>query len=212
MAVCNIKMEQKPEGTHTDIFDLCCEVSQGSNEMDELTLATEVYKALAAKYRDGGLAEAMSEMGVGTREELLQQVQMFISWRTEHPFSSKDEDDLACEQPEGNFPVREQISQSSINDTTLFVIDNVVKRTRVTDRYDVMEHMCDVLEHRFGTGAKLEENLKKMHLATTKEVLTAIDIYFTMKTLYPDTVFGRKRMQTVWDPVFDECLPVEGVS
>ena len=81
----------------------------------------------------------------------------------------------------------------------MFVIDNVVRRSRLTNRYDVMERFCAVLEHRFGTGAKLDENLEKMHLATTKDV-------------YPDTVFGRKRMQSVWAPVFQECFPQEEVG
>ena len=37
-----------------------------------------------------------------------------------------------------------------------------------------------------------------MHLTTTKYILYAIDPYFVLKKLYPDTVFGRERVREAW--------------
>lgn len=205
------KIAHKPEKLHEDIFTICLRLTKPDVHIDEIKLATEVYKVLAAQHQDGSLKDVMMTLGVGTREELLEAVRTFQLWRAENPefAQPQEEDDDEDEKPDAQF--REELSQSSINDTAMFVIDNVVKRSRLTNRYDVMERFCAVLEHRFGTGDKLDENLEKMHLATTKDVLQAIDIYFVMKDLYPDTVFGRKRMQSVWAPVFKECFSQEEV-
>lgn len=205
------KIAHKPEKLHEDIFTICLRLTKPDVHIDEIKLATEVYKVLAAQHQDGSLKDVMMTLGVGTREELLEAVRTFQLWRAENPefAQPQEEDDDEDEKPDAQF--REELSQSSINDTAMFVIDNVVKRSRLTNRYDVMERFCAVLEHRFGTGDKLDENLEKMHLATTKDVLQAIDIYFVMKDLYPDTVFGRKRMQSVWAPVFQECFSQEEV-
>lgn len=96
---------------------------------------------------------------------------------------------------------------SGISDIALFLVDNIVTKTKVTNRYNIMSHVCEILEYRFGDGEKLEQKLDQLNLATTKDVLHVIDIYFTMKKLYPDTVFGRKRMYGVWAPAFEACLP-----
>lgn len=211
MTECDTKIVHKPENLHEDIFTICLRLTQPDVPIDEIKLATEVYKALAAQHQDGSLKDVMMTLGVGTREGLLEAVRTFLLWRAENPelAQPQEEDDDEDEEPDARF--REELSQSSINDTAMFVIDNVVKRSRLTNRYDVMERFCAILEHRFGTGDKLDENLEKMHLATTKDVLQAIDIYFVMKDLYPDTVFGRKRMQSVWAPVFQECFSQEEV-
>lgn len=177
---------------------------------DRFELAAAVYKALAMEHRDNLLPE-MERLGIGTRDELLDAVDWYLE-------NGDQPDDLIGygmeEDDEDEFfppPGRKEVSESSISDITLYVIDNIVRRTRVTDRYDVMAHVCDVMERRFGTGEKLEQNLAKLNLTTTKEVLHAIDLYFTMKRLYPDTVFGRRRMQGVWAPIFQACLPKEEV-
>ena len=144
---------------------------------------------------------------IETKEKLLDVADRYLKWKADHP-----QQEYVCKDCVDSTKEDGSIAASSISDITLFVIDNIVKRTRITDRYDVMEHVCDVLEHRFGTGEKLEQNLEKLNLSTTKDVLNAIDIYFVMKQLYPDTVFGRKRMQNVWAPSFQACLPTEEVS
>ena len=173
-------------------------------QVNRPTLVLAHNKTLAAQHRDDSLEDAMLALGVGTREELLEAVRIFQAWRSENPEPAQAQERTKKDDEEPNDQLQEELAQSSVNDTAMFVIDNVVRRSRLTNRYDVMERFCAVLEHRFGTGAKLDENLEKMHLATTKDVLQAIDIYFVMKDLYPDTVFGRKRMQSVWAPVFQE--------
>lgn len=196
-----IKMD---ENISMEAMALCGRVAEKTGANDEVALATEIYKVLAAERRDGSLPDAMESLGIGTREALLHLTGFYLS-QEELPALPKDESGAAE-------PPREDISRSSVSDIALFVIDNIVRRTRVTDRYDVMEHMCGVLEYRFGTGKTLERNLEKLHLETTKDVLQAIDVYFIMKQLYPDTVFGRKRMQSAWGPSFQACLPIKEVS
>lgn len=195
------------DGIFPQTANLCDHVIRETGANDPIALATEIYKHLAAQYRDGGLEQAMASLGIETKEKLLDVSDRYLKWKADHPESDPVEKDATDTTTEDN-----SIAASSISDITLFVIDNIVKRTRITDRYDVMEHVCDVLEHRFGTGEKLEQNLEKLNLSTTKDVLNAIDIYFVMRQLYPDTVFGRKRMQNVWAPSFQACLPIEEVS
>lgn len=200
-----------PDEPVPEAMALIAKVAQDGHAEDRFDLATAVYKALAMEYRDE-LPKEMERLGIGTRDELLYAVDMYLedpeSWKPQE--GCQEEED---EETEDAPPLeRQEVSQSAISDITLYVIDNVVRRTRITDRYDVMAHVCDVMERRFGSGEKLEQNLAKLNLATTKDVLYAIDIYFTMKQLYPDTVFGRKRMKNVWAPIFQACLPESEVS
>lgn len=200
-----------PDEPVPEAMALIAKVAQDGHTEDRFDLATAVYKALAMEYRDE-LPQEMERLGIGTRDELLYAVDMYL----EDPESWKPQEDCQEEEDEETEDAppleRQEVSQSAISDITLYVIDNVVRRTRITDRYDVMAHVCDVMERRFGSGEKLEQNLAKLNLATTKDVLYAIDIYFTMKQLYPDTVFGRKRMKNVWAPIFQACLPESEVS
>ena len=88
-------------------------------------------------------------------------------------------------------------------------IDSMVIRNnaRMLEKAQMQENSI------FNLNLQIEAtNLAKMNLTTTKDVLYAIDIYFTMKRLYPDTVFGRKRMKSVWAPIFNDCLPESEVS
>lgn len=104
--------------------------------------------------------------------------------------SSKQIDITASQSPE-----------AIVSDTALFLIDTVVTKTKVTGRYDIVSAVCEILEAKFGDGAKLEANLEKLNLQTTKDILHAVDLYFIMKKLYPDTVFGRDRMVKAWSKV-----------
>lgn len=200
-----------PDEPVPEAMTLIAKVAQDGPTEDRFDLAAAVYKALAMEYREE-LPQEMERLGIGTRDELLYAVDMYL----EDPESWKPQEDCLEEEDEETEDAppleRQEVSQSAISDITLYVIDNVVRRTRITDRYDVMAHVCDVMERRFGSGEKLEQNLAKLNLATTKDVLYAIDIYFTMKQLYPDTVFGRKRMKNVWAPIFQACLPESEVS
>lgn len=200
-----------PDEPVPEAMTLIAKVARDGPTEDRFELAATVYKALAMEHREQ-LPEEMERLGIGTRDELLYAVDMYLedpeAWEVPED-DGEDESDADENAPSLE---RQEISQSAISDIALYVIDNVVRRTRVTDRYDVMAHVCDVMERRFGSGEKLEQNLAKMNLTTTKDVLYAIDIYFTMKRLYPDTVFGRKRMKSVWAPIFNDCLPESEVS
>ena len=61
-----------------------------------------------------------------------------------------------------------------------------------------MSAVCDAVRSKYGEGDRLELHLRRMHLLTTKDVLYAIDIYSTLKQLYPDIVFGRERVRESW--------------
>ena len=198
-----------PEEPEPETLSLIAKIAQGEPTDDRFDLAAAVYKALAREFRDD-LPTEMERLGIGTRDELLFAVDYYLENREELDSNEPCEEDDE-EEPAPKLE-RKEVSKSSISDIALYVIDNVVRRTRVTDRYDVMAHVCDVMEKRFGTGEKLEQNLAKLNLATTNDVLQAIDLYFIMRQLYPDTVFGRKRMQSVWAPVFKACLPEKEVS
>lgn len=87
---------------------------------------------------------------------------------------------------------------TEVTDTALFLVDSIVKKKKVTDRYDVMAEICAALENKFGCDDKLELNLEKLNLRSTKDILHAIDFYFVMCNLYPGTSFGRDRMRKVW--------------
>lgn len=171
---------------------------------DRTSLAMEFYKDLAKEYKGDALPARMRELGVETSEKMLAAIDAYARLKQEYPeavFYIVPE--IKESSPRGR---ESQFSDSEVNDIVLFVIDNIVKKTKTTDRYDVMSHVCEIMEHRFGAGARLEYNLGKLNLKTTKDVLRAIDIYFIMKKLYPDTVFGRQRMHSVWDKSFDACL------
>ena len=198
------------EDPDPEAMALIAKVAQDTPTEDRFELATAVYKTLAMEHREN-LSMEMNRLGIGTRDELLCAVDQYLENKDEWSTPESCEEEIGDEDLASHLE-RNEISESSISDITLYVIDNIVRRTRVTDRYDVMAHVCDVMERRFGTGEKLEQNLTKLKLATTNDVLHAIDLYFTMKRLYPDTVFGRKRMQSVWAPIFQVCPPEKEVG
>jgi len=190
---------QLPSGVLPEAIERIDKVAQETNCKDCESLATAVYKSLASEHRDGSLEDAMQSLGIGTSAELLTAVNAYIALKEENP-------DISFYEAPGEESFTSEDDSSEVSDIALFLIDNIVKKTKVTNRYDVMSHVCEILEHRFGDGEKLEQNLKKLHLKTTKQVLHAVDIYFIMKKLYPDTVFGRKRMYGVWASSFSACL------
>lgn len=179
-------------------------VAQRHDPLDRISLAMEFYKELAKEYKGDSLSARMRELQVDTSEKMLAAVDVYTRLKQQYPeavfYNAPDPREEPLRGRESRF------SDSEINDIVLFVIDNIVTKTNNTDRYDVMSHVCEVMEHRFGAGARLEYNLEKLNLKTTKDVLRAIDIYFIMKKLFPDTVFGRQRMHSVWDKSFDACL------
>lgn len=87
---------------------------------------------------------------------------------------------------------------NDVTDTALFIIDSVVQKNKITDRYDIMSAVCNAVQNKYGAGDRLDVHLRRMHLKTTKDILYAIDIYFIMRKLYPDTAFGRERVREAW--------------
>ena len=178
-------------------IDKVAQVAETTNCDD---LATDLYKRLAAKYRGDRLYIEMQKLNIETPEKLLAAVDAYLSIKKIYPdtkfYNGADDGDM----------VVSDVAASGISDITLFVIDNIVKKTHITNRYDVMSHVCEIMEHRFGDGDRLEQTLDSLNLKTTKDVLRAVDIYCIMKKLYPDTVFGRKRMYGAWASAFQACL------
>ena len=66
---------------------------------------------------------------------------------------------------------------------TVRVINEVAEKTGFTDRYDLLNAVCEELVKRY-PGAKLEYQLDRMKLSTTKDVLEAIDSMIEMNILY----------------------------
>lgn len=192
-----------PSGILPEVIVHIDKAAQETGKSDCDALATELYKSLAAKNKGDCLRTEMQRLNIDTPEKLLAAVDTYVSLKEAYPntkfYDGADDEDM----------VVSDVAASGISDITLFVIDNIVKKTHITNRYDVMSHVCEIMEHRFGDGDRLEQNLDRLNLKTTKDVLYAVDIYFIMKKLYPDTVFGRKRMYGAWASAFKACLSKE---
>lgn len=206
------KVPNLPEGMTEKLLTVIDKAAQTSDWDSCSDLAASVYKEVATAGTEVEFDPKMEQLGIGTGAKLLAAVDTYISWRDANPdvilyeFPAVEEE---RQEPEDKQDKKDALTfeGSEISDVALFLIDKIVEKTHLTSRYDVMSHVCDVLEYRFGNGERLEQNLDRMKLSTTKDVLHVIDIYFTMKKLYPDTVFGRKRMYGAWGPALDACLP-----
>lgn len=152
------------------------------------TLVEEVHKVLAKTYSGSVLTEELRRLNLDTPEGMDLTVATYTALRKQHPKTR------FCERFEAS-------SGMEVTDTALFIIDNVVKKHKITDRFDIMSAVCDTLERKFGESERLENNLDKLNLRTTKDILHAIDIYFVMRRLYPETVYGRERMAQAWADV-----------
>lgn len=203
------KVPNLPEGMTEKLLIVIDKAAQTSDWDSCSDLAASVYKEVATAGTEMEFDPKMEQLGIGTGARLLAAVDTYISWRDANPDVSLYEHPVAEEEPKDEQGKKDTLAfeGSEISDVALFLIDKIVEKTHLTSRYDVMSHVCDVLEYRFGDGERLEQNLDRMKLSTTKDVLHVIDIYFTMKKLYPDTVFGRKRMYGAWGPALDACLP-----
>lgn len=160
-------------GTH---FPICPE-----------TLAEEVYSVLAKRHPGSALNEELRRLNLDTTEGMRQAVDAYTALRKTYPKMS--------------FCGKSEMGSTEVTDTALFIIDSVVRKRHVTDRFDIVSAVCDVMEKKFGESERLERNLDKFNLRTTKDILHAIDIYFVMRKLYPDTVYGRERMVQTWADV-----------
>lgn len=206
-----------PEGMTKELMTVIDKAAQ-ENDWDSCSeLAAAVYKEVTTADPETEFSPEMERLGIETGPRLLAAVDTYLCWREVNPgavlYEPQPEDLKDPEEEPEAEPAEKRVSAfdvTEISDIALYLVDKIVEKTHLTNRYDVMSHVCNVLEYRFGDGEKLEQNLDRMNLATTKDVLHVIDIYFTMKKLYPDTVFGRKRMYGVWAPALDACLPKQG--
>lgn len=60
--------------------------------------------------------------------------------------------------------------------TALRLVDSVARREHLTNRFDILDAVCNDLEKKFG-GEALEDVLQQMHMGTTTQILHVIDIY-----------------------------------
>lgn len=65
---------------------------------------------------------------------------------------------------------------------TVRVITEVYEKTGYTDRYDLLNAVCNELVKRY-PGEKLEYQLGRMKISTTRDILEAIDNMYEMKLL-----------------------------
>jgi len=146
--------------------------------------AETIDKALRAKWGREAKRESQ-RLGLDTKEGLQHTVDAYITLRKEYPNIAFHNDYVTR-------------SGTTVSDTALFLIDVAVREKKITDRFDIVSEVSNMLETRFGDTDKLEVNLEKLNMRTTKDILHAIDLYFIMRELYPDTVFGRERMRKAW--------------
>lgn len=76
-------------------------------------------------------------------------------------------------------------NQFVLTDGAMSLIDDIVQEAKITDRNAICAAVCEKLEERYG-GSALEAHLEHMHLTTTAEILRAIDIYFIIRSEFPD--------------------------
>lgn len=151
-------------------------------------LSADVRQSLEQEFPGEALEKELNRLHMGTPEEFSAALRTYLALRRAHP-------DLAFHTDAA--PRR----TSDISDTVLFLIDYVMQEEGITDRYEALAEICSILEKKFGTSSRLESNLERLNLRTTKDVLHAIDMYLTMRRLYPNTIFGPDRLRKSWTDV-----------
>lgn len=82
-------------------------------------------------------------------------------------------------------PVRENVTEGALR-----IIETIIKRENSHDRRFLLEKVCEELEAKY-VGESLEYHLSQMNINTTTDILHAIDIFFVMEKMFPDTTFLR---------------------
>lgn len=62
--------------------------------------------------------------------------------------------------------------------TAMKIVDSVARRKRLSNRFDILEAVCEDLERKF-PGKSLEVVLEQMHMETTSSILRIIDAYLS---------------------------------
>ena len=178
-------LQQIPPGVSPEAISLIDTVLNHRPMMNLEASSAAVFEYLENRFQDDALDAELERLHLGQMSEMKAALAVYGALRSKYP-RTKFADD--------------QIRQggSDVTDTALFVIDSVVQKYKITDRFDIMSAVCDAVRSKYGEGDRLELHLRRMHLLTTKDVLYAIDIYSTLKQLYPDIVFGRERVRESW--------------
>ena len=194
----NTFLQHIPEQISPEIILEIGKVAHMVIPTNKLEFATALYKDLARRYRSRKeFHAALCKWGIETKEKMIVAIEAYIALRNDYPDMKFPP--LSCFQKEEVGQIQEEV-----NDLVLFLIDNIVQKTQRTNRYDIMADLCDILEEKFGDDAKLDQNLKRMNIYSTKDVLHAIDFYLTMRLLFPETIFGRNRMHQSWDSILEQ--------
>lgn len=175
-----------PHGIEPEAIVLMDEMNGMKIPTDTDVFAEEFKEFLQTRASEQTLDEKLKELKLETTEEMRATVDTYFMLRTKHPHMAFHNEFLPR-------------VGSNVTDNTLFLIDNIVKKTRITDKYGIVDAVCKAIETKFGDNERrLNEGLSKMNLRTTNDILHAVDIYFIMRKLYPDAVFGRERAERFW--------------
>lgn len=184
MSMTKSMLSELPETVIPEAISVIDKINGTNIPEDCDAFAETIDKALREKWGKEYRREA-KRLGIDTQEGLRLTVDIYITLRKEYPNIAFHND----------YVMR---SGTTVSDTALFLIDVAVREKKITDRFDIVSEVSNMLEARFGDTDKLEVNLEKLNMRTTKDILHAIDLYFIMRELYPDTVFGRDRMRKAW--------------
>lgn len=132
--------------------------------------------------------EELRRLGMQSQPDFLRTIDAYIGMREQYPGIAFHD----------GFVSR---TGTNVSDVALFLIDSIVKKNNISDRYDVMSEVCEALEQKYGSGPALEKHLGKLNMQTTDKILHAIDMYFIMRKLYPGMNFSRERMRKAWADV-----------
>lgn len=70
--------------------------------------------------------------------------------------------------------IQSAVQETMSNDVMDLIVSTIIEQG-VTDRYDVLDHVCTVLETRFNSEEDMDNYLNSVCLGTTKNLLCAID-------------------------------------
>ena len=185
MSLTNQMLRQIPPDVAPEAICLLDEILGHKPVVNRQAVSTAVFEKLESQFQDDELDAELERLHLSKMSEMNAAIDAY--------------DSLCRKFPDAKFS-EERIrgADEDVTDTALFVIDKIVQRDRITDRFDIMSAVCNAIQKKYGSGQKLEAHLQRMHLTTTKDILYAIDIYFVLKKLYPDTVFGRERVREAW--------------
>lgn len=185
MSMTNLMIQQLPPDVSPEAVCLIDTVLEHRKMMNREASSSAVFEYLESRFQDDALDAELERLHLSKMRDMNAALDAYAALRRKYPTTKFADDRIRREH-------------NDVTDTALFVIDSVVRKYKITDRFDIMSAVCDAVRSKYGEGDRLEVHLRRMHLLTTKDILYAIDIYSTLKQLYPDTVFGRERVRESW--------------